>query len=67
MYHYCDIVSPLDSPGFQTLALNYRYTRQKPDEDETTFMKRIIAAKDQTERRAETEYSSVVQMYERIT
>lgn len=66
MYHYCDIVSPLQSPGFQVVALNYRYTRRKKTEDTDTFFRRLIRDKEKTQTIAETEYSAVAEMYERI-
>lgn len=66
IYHYCDIVTPLDSPGFQVLALNYRYTQQRKNESENDYMRRIIRDRDRIEAKAEAEYSGVLEMYERI-
>src|SRR5690606_11970157 len=67
MYHYCDIVSPLRDVSFQVIALNYRYTRQRKGEDDKLFLKRLVSAKDEIQTIAETEYSSVRDMYERIS
>ena len=66
MYHYCDIVCPLDDPGFQVLALNYRYTRQRRGEYDSDYLQRLVTAKDEIQTIAETEYSQVLEMYERI-
>lgn len=67
LYHYCDIVSPLKSPGFLVVALNYRYTKQRKDEPSDDFFRRLVSAKEEIEVIAETEYSSVAEMYERIS
>ena len=66
LFHYCDIVSPLRSPGFEVAALNYRYTRRKKNEDDESFFHRLILDKEATQERAEKEFIAVQEMYERI-
>lgn len=67
MYHYCDIVSPIDNVGFQVAALNHRYTRQRKNEDADTYMRRIVGDKEEIQTIAEMEYSRVAEMYERLS
>jgi hypothetical protein len=66
LYHYADLAQPVANVEGFIKFTEYRYARQKPNETDDQFLKRIARAVEVVRQRTEEEQDDVRYFYERL-